>query len=130
MALSDLQSMRTSAAPAEYPDMSFSASRTSSSSPMSALMENEAGKPLQLHGFADMVVEGWKTVVASHLCDNRWKGPVPMRRTAKTEVTNDKMERSWTTESDRKSHTAMVNSSEDGVTDDEGDLEDVAKSAC
>lgn len=96
-------------------------------------MENDAGKPPQLHGLAAMVVEGWKTVLASHLCDNLWNGAVPMRRTAKTEVTNDKMERSWMTESERKSHTAMVNGCKDGETDDEEDLvvvRDAAEPAC
>jgi len=53
-----------------------------------------------------------------------------MRRTAKTEVTNDKMERSWKTESDSRSVTVMMNDADGGPGDDEDRDGAVTEPAC
>jgi len=97
------QFMRTRSAPPIYPELNdFSSSPSNEPSD-----ESDSGSPLQLHIFCFHASAATVLVSASNLssrCDSRCSEPEPTHTTASTDVRKERMERIWSTESERNSH--------------------------
>ena len=74
---------------------------------MRVSIEKETGRPLQFQSGClpeVMLMSGaGASTPGSTRCAMRWREPEPTQTTASTEVRKEKTERSWSTESERKS---------------------------
>lgn len=99
------QSIRTSVDPPVYPARPVSVS-SCSSSPSIEPNENETGSPLTFQFHIGSLTSGatfMSAAEASNLCCRRWNEPAPTRTTARRDVTKERTERIWRTDSENQS---------------------------